>query len=202
MTIHTIGDSHCQFGWPKKKEIITHRIGPTLCYSFGQDPIGRCPIKSMGIQDGDIVIFCLGEIDCRCHIHKYVESGMYYVHIIEQLVEAYFKAISFIVDYSGISLKHVGVYNVVPPVVKGTVPENPDYPYLGSNEDRLLYTKFFNYKCQVKCAEYGYFFFNVYEKYSDINGFLNKELSDGNVHIQNGKYIEEFITKNIGVSLS
>lgn len=61
MTIHTIGDSHCQFGWPEG--VVYHRIGPTLCYSFGKDPIGRCPYYSMGIKEGDTVIFCLGEID-------------------------------------------------------------------------------------------------------------------------------------------
>ena len=203
MTIHTIGDSHCQFGWPTETgKVVSHRIGPILCYSFGLDPLARCPIKSMGIQNGDTVIFCLGEIDCRCHIHKYVENGGDYAQIIKQLVETYFKAITIIVAFSGLSLKQVGVYNAVPPVIKGTVPENPDYPFLGRNQDRLLYTRCFNYWCREKCAEYGYVFFDVYNKYADSNGFLNHELSDGNVHIKNGQYIAEFITNTFGISLS
>lgn len=202
MTIHTIGDSHCQFGWPSvQQKIITHRIGPTLCYSFGKDPIGRCPIQTMGIQKGDTVIFCLGEIDCRCHIHKYVQQGVYYINIIEEIVESYFRAISFLIDFLGLSLKQVGVYNAVPPVVKGTVPENPDYPYLGSDQDRLLYTRFFNYKCREKCLEYGYVFFDVYEKYADDDGFLKQDLSDGNVHIRDDRYIAEFITNQLGENI-
>ena len=94
------------------------------------------------------------------------------------------------------------MYNAVPPVIKGTVPENPDYPFLGRNQDRLLYTRCFNYWCREKCAAYGYVFFDVYNKYADSNGFLNHELSDGNVHIKNGQYIAEFITNTFGISLS
>jgi hypothetical protein len=41
------------------------------------------------------------------------------------------------------------------------------------------------------------FFFDIYNKYTDKFGYLNKELSDGNVHINNGVYIQEFITNTL-----
>lgn len=56
-------------------------------------------------------------IDCRCYIHKYVENGEKYTDVINQIVESYLEAIRFLVGFSGIPLKQVGVYNAVPPVI-------------------------------------------------------------------------------------
>ena len=36
-------------------------------------------------------------------------------------------------------------------------------------------------------------YFDVYNSYIDNNGFLSKKLSDGNVHIRNGVYLQNFI---------
>jgi hypothetical protein len=69
MTIHTIGDSHSGHGW---SNIINHPLGAVLCYSFGQKKLNICNICKFNIKDGDTIVFCLGEIDCRCHIHKYI----------------------------------------------------------------------------------------------------------------------------------
>ena len=37
------------------------------------------------------------------------------------------------------------------------------------------------------------YFFDVYESYIDSNGFLDKKLSDGSVHIRDGCFLKEFI---------
>jgi hypothetical protein len=50
-------------------------------------------------------------------------------------------------------------------------------------------------KLKEKCFEYNYIFFDIYNKYTDKDGFLNKELSDGCVHISDGKYINDFINE-------
>ena len=39
-------------------------------------------------------------------------------------------------------------------------------------------------------------FFDIYNNYTDENGFLRKDLSDGNVHIANEIYINKFIKDN------
>jgi len=194
MQIHTIGDSHCIFGL---NGIIQNHIGPVLCYSFGKEKLARCDIRSFNIKDGDTVIFCLGEIDCRCHVHKYITETTTYQDIINNIVDNYFDAIQLNISILQIKLTNVCVYNVVPPIQKYNTPENPDYPYLGTDEERKQYVLYFNQKLKEKCIEKKYIFFDVYNNYIDEKGFLRKDLSDGNVHIHNAIYISEFINNHL-----
>lgn len=193
MVIHTIGDSHSQNGWVTA---IKHHIGPLLCYSFGKEKLKRIDIRRFNIRDGDTIIFCLGEIDCRCHIHKHISKTTSYQDIINNIVDNYFEAIELNVSISQIKFKNICVYNVVPPVQKHNTEENPKYPYLGTDEERKQYVLYFNKKLKDKCTEKNMVFFDVYDNYKDKNGFLRKDLSDGNVHISNAIYISNFIKEN------
>jgi hypothetical protein len=193
MSIHTIGDSHSFNGW---SGIINHHLGALLCYSFGKAKLNRCDIRNFNIKDGDTIVFCLGEIDCRCHIHKHITETTIYQDIINNIVDNYFEAIELNVSTSQIKLKNICVYNVVPPIQKYNTWENSEYPYLGTDEERKQYVLYFNEKIKEKCIEKKYLFFDVYDKYIDENGFLRKDLSDDNVHIRNGVYIRNFINEN------
>jgi len=193
MSIHTIGDSHSGNGWTG---IIQHKLGPVLCYSFGKEKLNRCDIRNFNIKDDDTIIFCLGEIDCRCHIHKHITETTRYQDIINNIVDNYFEAIELNVSISQIKLKNICVYNVVPPIQKYNTGENPEYPYLGTDEERKHYVLYFNEKLKEKCIEKKYIFFDIYNNYIDENGYLRKDLSDGNVHISNGIYISNFIKEN------
>lgn len=193
MSLHTIGDSHSINGWT---QIIQHHLGAVLCYSFGKDKLNRCDIRNYNIKDGDTIVFCFGEIDCRCHIHKHIKDTITYQDIINDIIDNYFEAIELNVSISQIKIKNICVYNVVPPVQKYNTSENPDFPYLGTDEERKQYVLYFNKKIKEKCIEKKYIFFDIYDKYIDENGFLSKALSDGNVHISNGVHIRNFINEN------
>ena len=193
MSIHTIGDSHSGYGWTG---IIQHHLGSVLCYSFGKEKLNRCDIRNFNIKDDDTIVFCLGEIDCRCHIHKHITETTRYQDIINNIVDNYFEAIELNVSISQIKLKNVCVYNVVPPIQKYNTFENPEYPYLGTDEERKQYALYFNEKLKEKCIEKEYIFFDIYNNYIDEDGYLRKDLSDGNVHIGNGIYISNFIKEN------
>jgi len=190
MPIHTIGDSHSHNGWV---DIVNHHLGPRLCYSFGRDKLDFCDIRHYNMVDGDTVVFCLGEIDCRCHIHKHISENNTHHNIIDNIVENYFAAIKINVATCGIQFKHVCVYNIVPPIQKHNTPEDPHQPYLGTDEERRGYVLYFNRKLSEKCHENGFIFIDVYDKYADENGFLRKDMSDGKVHIRNGVHISNFI---------
>jgi len=193
MSIHTFGDSHSHNGW---SGIINHHLNARLCYSFGRDKLNFCDIRNFNVKDGDTIIFCLGEIDCWCHINKHINETNTYEDIIDKIVCNYFEAIKLNVITSQLKLKNVCVYNVVPPVQKHNTQEDSRQPYLGSDEERKKYVLYFNKKLKEKCNENNYIFFDIYDKYIDENGFLRKELSDGLVHIMDGVYITNFINEN------
>ena len=200
MVIHTVGDSHSSIhssiygAWGDCKNVITHHLGPVLCYSVGRDGLQRVNIRNFGLKNGDTIIFCFGEIDCRCHVHKYITEEISYKNIIDEIVNKYFDTIKLNIDAIKIDIK-VCIYNVVPPVTWR--PEKHQCPYLGTDNERIQYVLYFNQKLKQKCAEYKYIFFDVYDKYVDnTTGLLNYSLSDGNCHIKGGKYLQEFITEN------
>ncbi len=197
MSIHTVGDSHSLYGFNTIPNVKIHHIGPVLCYSFGKEPLNRFNINTFELKDGDTLIFCFGEIDCRCHIHKYVKEEVSYQSIIDEIVRNYINAIEINIKKSAVNLKHVCIYNVVPTIEKHNTLENPLYPYLGLDTDRKNYVEYFNACLKQACDTKKWIFFDVYNSYADKNGFLDKSLSDGHVHISDEKYITKFIAENI-----
>lgn len=196
MSIHTFGDSHASniiSGWKDCNNIISHHLGPILCYSFGKENLNRCNIEMFDIKDNDSIIFCFGEIDCRCHIHKHITNVKSYKMIINNIVNNYIKSIQINLDNCKAKIKNICIYNVVPPIQKYNTHENKDYPFLGNDEDRKSYVLYFNKCLKEKCKKYNWIFFDVYNSYCDNNGYLNKKFSDGNVHIKNGIFMSKFI---------
>ena len=204
--IHTFGDSHCLFGWDVIPNIKKNNIRFLLCYSFGKDKLARLNIKEYNVKDGDIIIFCTGEIDCRCHIHKHITDTVTYQSIIDGIVDDYMDAVK--INIKGYKDLKVCIYNVPPPY-KRDKPFIDDYgglyiqridlifPFLGTDNDRKEYTLYFNKKLKEKCVEHNFIFFDVYDKYTDKEGFLNEDYSDKYVHINNGVYIHEFYKNNL-----
>jgi len=185
--IYTIGDSHCHNGFSNIKSINWIHLGPKLCYSIGRDGIDL-----NFLNDGDTIIFCFGEIDCRCHIHKHVTPENTFQQIIDEIVENYFKQIKKITKKVKIC-----IYNVIPPPVSVKV-ENQDFPIRGSIEDRIKYAKYFNQKLKEGCLLNNFIFIDIYDSYANKDGSLNMELSDGIIHIKNSVYLEKSLyTLNI-----
>jgi len=193
--IHTFGDSHSNFGWDNS--ILKHYVNSILCYSFGKEPLKRCDIRKYGLKNDDIIIFCFGEIDCRCHIHKHITSENSYKNIIDDIIKNYIAGIKLVTDVSNLRFKYICIYNVLPPITKANTPGSAQYPYLGTDEERKQYVLYFNECLKEKCKDNNWVYFDVYDDYKDVNGFLNKELSDGIVHVKDGKYIRNFIQDNL-----
>ena len=192
MTIFTFGDSHSVHPFDKLPYISANSIGSTLAFRIGRDRLVRLDILKFPVAEGDTVIFSFGEIDCRCHIHKYINDTNTYQYVIKNIVDSYFEGIKEIVaPFTKLSTY---IYNVVPPIeFDATIWNNPEYPFLGTNEDRKKYHLFFNECIAKNCRSYGYGFFDIYDKYTDSNGFLRKSDSDGFIHIMNPQYHNEFM---------
>jgi hypothetical protein len=201
--IHTFGDSHAHECWVRVNlsrkipvEIRTHPLGPILMHTFGKDITKVVNLRDYDIQDSDMVVFCFGEIDCRCHIHKFHET---YVQTIEDLVTRYISSID-----QGIYQLHpkkvkVGVYNVVPPVRLSAIGEahkdSEGVPVCGTNENRKLYVSLVNTLLEKKCKDKGYIFIDVYSHYSDDQGFIKPSPMGDGIHIKDPEPLIEFLKK-------
>jgi hypothetical protein len=193
--IHVVGDSHANFGWNSIPETCIHWRGSRLCYSFGVR--GDAELVCT-FTPGDFLVFSFGEIDCRCHIKKHITDG--HEPIINSIVDMYFARISQIIGrLDGV---RTGVYNILPPAEKAVSKENPEFPFLGSDAERQVYTRYFNDRLRAKCAEFGYLFVDVYDAYTGPNGCLDSSKSDGIVHIQDPIHLQEFVDKHMIISES
>ena len=197
MILHTFGDSHCFFPWNMIEIdnliIKTHHLGPKTCASFGLEKLNLINIKNMGVDEGDAVCFCFGEIDCRSHMCK-PQNYEIYKTLINEIVFRYFEAIKLNVEqYKNIIIL---IFNVVPAIkVTEKTPENLLFPYIGSDEERKTVTLYMNGKLKEYCKKNNYLYLDVYDKYCDENGLLNINFSDNNVHIKNEIYILEFLNE-------
>lgn len=202
MTIHTFGDSHSQSGWRELQstyDIKLNHLGPKLAHTLGRLKTSLINLNDYKISHNDAVVFCFGEIDCRCHIHKHVTSDMTYTSVVKSVVDSYIDAINKIIDHSMTKPILTCVYNVVPPI-------NPkmkagclskDFPFTGSDHERKQYTIYFNSLLKQKCKDHDLVFIDVYNDYTDSQGFLNIELSDNTVHIGDPCHLKKFIDINL-----
>ena len=196
MKVHTFGDSHSTMGFNNTwsdPHIQIHYLGPKLCHSVGRDGLNLLNIKNYNVENGDIVIFCFGSIDCNSHVNKYVNETTSYEHVIDLIIEKYFPVLQKNIEfYDEI---YPCVYNVVPPAHKYEVTGNDAFPFRGTDDERKQYLIYFNKKLKQMCKEYNYFFFDIYDMYTNTDGFLDTKYSDGHIHIQNGIYLQQFLDK-------
>jgi len=198
MTLHTFGDSHTDSIVRANSENLNLQIvckftGPITMARFGLEKLNLLNIKNYKVNNGDIVCFSFGEIDCRSHLCK-PQNFKIYKELINVLVYKYFEAIKINVDqYNNIKTM---VFNIVPTIRRINTFSNPEFPHIGLDDERKLITLYMNSKLKEHCEKYNYIFFDVYEKYCDLDGFLNLNLKDSAIHIGNTIYINEFL-KNI-----
>jgi|GEM_PF-1075851 len=190
-SLHTIGDSHgggvtgLVGAFDLAGAVTPHHLGPRLMYSIGRDGLD---LRAYGITDGDTVVCCFGEIDCRCHIHKF---GPDYRRTIAATVGRYVQAL--LVNLDRLPHLRLCLYNVPPPIRKEGKPESPVYPYLGTDEERLAYVTCMNQHLAEQCERYGLIFVDVAREYADEQGFLRDYQSDGNVHIVDPVPLRRFL---------
>ena len=145
------------------------------------------------IQKGDIIILSYGEVDCRCHIQRQVNFGMKEDDVIHQLVSNYFKTIKNIDATIDATIIIVGV---IPPtkqydyeIIHGPILH--EFPFVGSDEDRVRYTKKVNKLLEEFSIMNNYIYFNPYYYYERPDGTLKHELSDSIVHLGNNSFFLE-----------
>jgi hypothetical protein len=190
--IYIFGDSHSDFNFRNlpannyaEPSITMHRIGrDNIIMNF----------KPIFNKKDSTFIFNYGEVDCRCNIGKQIISGRNLNDVCQLLVDDYFNTIK-----NNVKLyKNIIIVAIIPPTRKEDYesvngPITHEYPFVGSDDDRLIYHETMNSLLKDKCVENGFIFFDPFDHYSDNGGFLLQSLSDNQVHIgNNGKFLEEF----------
>lgn len=201
MVFHIFGDSHAEWGWSKIPNVVCHPLHGTLCFSFGRDKLERLNIAKheYNLSPGDTVCFLFGEIDCSCHVHKYITEAYTYEDVINDLVEKYMDAIQ--INVQQIPSLRVFVCSLPPAVVQSTVYFVPDengkkwleHRFLGTDKERKTYVLCFNKKVKEFCAKYQFEYIDIHDKYADADGFLNRSLSCPSVHIKDPVYLIEYL---------
>jgi hypothetical protein len=204
--IYVFGDSHAWNGWVEwptwqidPNRVIIYHMGPVLAYTVGSKGIDRMNLKDHStIRSGDVAIFSFGEIDCRTHISRHIQlPDRTYQIIIDDIVAKYFECIKLNADrYDSANPLKIWVYSVPPPAYRDLITEQDKFPVSASDDERKEYVKYFNLKLREFCHRYAYGFFDVHNAYADQNEMLNRDLSDGTVHIRDGRFIIDFIRSN------
>lgn len=191
VNFHTFGDSHSRNPWDQIPAVTVHHIGPLLCHSFGRDGSALLDVRNHGVHGGDVVCFCFGEIDCRCHVKNHCSSERSYKYVIDDIVSRYMDAIKENTEHFKQPRLTVCVFNVVPPPRRHTATENLDYPFVGSDDERVVFVKYFNACLSDACTLHGFTFFDIYSHYCDDEGFLLEKASDGHVHVMDATHVEK-----------
>jgi len=202
--IYIYGDSHASFSF---KNLNLH-YNDLHCPSITMFRIGRDNIiinfdKDI-IKKGDIIILSYGEVDCRCHIQKQINLGINEDNVINELVSNYFKTIKN--NTINIDAKII-IVAVIPPtkqcdyeILHGPILH--EFPFVGSDEDRVRYTNKVNKLLEEFAIINNYIFFNPYSYYERVDGTLKHDLSDSIVHLGNNSFfLEKFIDLYTKISI-
>lgn len=190
------GDSHGRFNFANlsikhlnlsQNSITMHRVGrDTEIPNFDQ--------KYLSLNS--VFVFCYGEVDCRCHIGRQVALGRAVETVVDTLVQQYIQTIIVRITEK----KKVIVCSVVPPVKRGDYedkfgPITHEFPFVGTDDERVKYTKLVNKQLQQACMTNGFIFFDFYDCFARPDGTLEFEKSDQICHIvQNTPILNQFMS--------
>jgi hypothetical protein len=193
--IYIYGDSHADHSFRNLKLTNTNNYHTNITmFRIGRDNI----IINFDNKEHDkdsIIVLCYGEIDCRCHIQRQINIGNKEDEIIFELVNNYFVTITNNVKLC----KKIIIVGVIPPTNQREYenlngPITQEFPFVGTDEDRVRYTLKLNNLLQKKCIENDYIYFNPYDYYTRKDGTLKYEFSDKTVHLNDNLFfLEKFM---------
>lgn len=193
--IYIYGDSHANFCFKNLNLDHKNYYHPSITmFRIGRDNI-IINFNKDEIQENDVIILVYGEVDCRCHVQRQINSGKDEDDVINELTNKYFQTIKDNIPDKNLKIIIVGI---IPPSEKYNYesingPILHEFPFVGSDEDRVRYTNKVNKNLQEHAINNKYIYFNPYSYYSREDGMLKFELSDLNVHLgDNSHFLEKF----------
>jgi hypothetical protein len=177
-SLHVIGDSHAKFIFRNTAGIKVHYLGPVTMHRVARDGRDFLRLRDLKVHDRDVVVWCLGEIDVRCHIlHQSRLQNSATESIVRKLAETYLLSIAAI-QRDAHDL-HTVVLAVIPPTDQVN---NEEFPRVGSLEERIEARQLLNEALRENCAARSFHFLDPFSPFTDPIGALKENMSDGNVH--------------------
>ena len=192
--IHLYGDSHAHRSF-KGLQLphIDHHYAAITMFRIGRGN-EIINFNSNDTNTSSILCFVYGGVDCRCHIKRQIDLGRSEDSVIEELVTKYFNTIKNNCKY----YKKIIVTAVIPPTNKEEYerhngPITHEWPFVGTDGERVRYTRKVNKMIEELCNANQYIYFNPYSYYTRDDGILKYELSDSKGHIgDTGHFLSKF----------
>ena len=202
MKLHCIGDSHTCFFMGYNvitsfypfvskslfSNIYCHWLGPSLAYSLNKEKSSTDSWKKINSiveklnTEEDVLLFCVGEIDCRAHIlYQAKQNNLSVQEVVSNTVHAYMEMVNSMIQRGF----RVVVWNVIYSANFIDEGPNPEYPYYGTIAERNAATTVFNQLLREKATAAGAFF-------TDVSDYL----FDSTTNLASEKYYYDMIHLN------
>jgi len=197
--IHVFGDSHAMIPWQKVYGVSYNWTkGTAFKFSEHKDFHINISESIFRVRDNDFIIFSFGFLDCKSYIKPILkEFNIKWQDCIDTITEDYISAIE--VNKNKFNNLQIGVLKI-PSFIKGLQGEglgfDSTYPTRCSDEERKMYTKYFNKKLKYFCDIKKYKYINFFDIYNDGDGYLKKKYAPDNVHIEPYLGFQNYLLKN------
>jgi hypothetical protein len=155
------------------------------------------------VTEKDTVLLVYGEVDCRCHIQRQIDSGRNENDVICELISNYFRTIRNKIHPRA----KVVIVSIIPPTKQNEYESlhgaiTHAFPFVGTDEARVRYTIKMNHLLEQNAKHNGYYFFSPYAHCTRPDGTLCFEMSDTCGHLKDATILlEQFVqfaeTKNL-----
>ena len=198
--IYIFGDSHANSNF-KNLQIpnINGYTNSITMHRIGRDKLNCINFKNYNISQNDIVIYQVGEVDCRCHIGKQLLLNRTLDEIVETLTQQFMESIFINLEqYRNepvVVLPKIIVCCIPPPMNKTYYTEKHGeithkYPFIGDDKERSQFTTLVNNSLKEKCEKNGFSFLDYYQDYTNENGTIIESKTDDICHILDTTKIE------------
>lgn len=159
---------------PSHRSIVSHFLGKgIIAYNFRWHhlpKVRQCLANHGGSKANDVLLFYVGEVDCRYHLAKRVLAGGDRVELVKECVERLWLAYDELLA-EGWKIAVAGTH---PTTTEGH-DEHPDHPHWGDCAHRNAICVEWNKQLKEKCDSAGVPFICVYDKLVDENNITRME---------------------------
>jgi len=192
VSFYVFGDSHARFNMTNfSKDHYNFSVNSITMFRAGRDNELLGFSKDM-ISFDNTFIFFYGEIDARAHVHRQIMAGRVLEDIVEELTSNFMRTIKNNIT----SYKKIIIGSITPSLRRSDYedtwgPITHEWPMIGTDIERVLYTKLLNASLKKKSNDLGFIFLDVFNDYSREDGTLQFEKSDGICHIKDNSLLLE-----------